>query len=86
VSEPQSMETEPEIRRRAARRAQEVLDGKVSAEQFRAEFADVEDRAVAELMDLLEHEPPRRGLLSGGESAYRNYRESVLDIIESLLR
>lgn len=73
-----------EVRRRAAERAREVLEGRVSAEEFRAEFADVEDRAVAELIDLLEHEPPRRGLLGGGEAAYRSYQQSVRELIASL--
>ncbi|HEX5385894.1 MAG TPA: hypothetical protein VFW66_04265 [Gemmatimonadales bacterium] len=73
-----------DVRRRAAQRAQEVMSGALSADAFREEFADVDDRAVAELLDLMEHEPARRGLLGGGESAWENYRESMREIIDSL--
>lgn len=78
-------DTEVEIRRRAAERAQAVLDGTLSAHDFCGEFADVDDRAIAELIDLLEHEPPHGGFLDGGDAAWENYRESVQEIIDSLL-
>jgi len=44
----------------------------------------VDDRAIAELIDLLEHEPPHGGLFDGGEEAWRNYQDSVRDIIDAL--
>ncbi len=77
-------DTVAEIRRRAAERAKEVLEGSVSARHFCEEFADVDDRAIAELLDLLEHEPPHGGLFDGGEDAWRNYQASVRDIIDAL--
>lgn len=77
-------DTVVEIRRRAAERAKEVLEGTVSARQFCEEFGDVDDRAIAELIDLLEHEPPHGGLFDGGEEAWRNYQDSVRDIIDAL--
>jgi hypothetical protein len=77
-------EVDLDVRRRAAERAREVLDGRLSAEAFREEFADAEDRAVAELIDLMEHEPVRGGLLGGGEAAWRNYQQSILDLIAGL--
>jgi hypothetical protein len=77
-------EVDLDIRRRAADRAREVLEGSVSAEAFREEFADVEDRAVAELIDLLEHEPVRGGILGGGEAAWQNYQKSIRDLISGL--
>jgi hypothetical protein len=77
-------ETVVEIRRRAAERAKEVLEGAVTAREFCEEFADVDDRAIAELLDLLEHEPPHGGMFDGGEEAWRNYQDSVRDIIGAL--
>ena len=77
-------DTVVEIRRRAAERAKEVLAGTVSAREFCEEFGDVDDRAIAELIDLLEHEPPHGGLFDGGEEAWRNYQDSVRDIIDAL--
>ena len=75
--------TEVDIRRRAAERAKEVLEGRLSPDAFREEFADVEDRRVAELLDLMEHQP-EQGLLGGGENAWRNYQQSVRDVIAGL--
>jgi hypothetical protein len=74
---------EVDIRRRAAERARQVLEGSLSPDAFREEFADVEDRRVAELLDLMEHQP-EHGLLGGGESAWRDYQESLQDIIAGL--
>jgi len=75
--------TEADIRRHAAERAREVLEGRLSPDAFREEFADVEDRRVAELLDLMEHQP-EQGLLGGGENAWRNYQQSVRDVIAGL--
>jgi hypothetical protein len=75
--------TEVDIRRRAAERAREVIEGRLSPDAFREEFADVEDRRVAELLDLMEHQP-EQGLLGGGENAWRNYQQSVRDVIAGL--
>jgi hypothetical protein len=77
-------EVDLDVRRRAAERAREVLDGSLSAEVFLQEFADVEDRAVAELIDLMEHEPVRGGLLGSGEAAWRNYQKAIRDLIAGL--
>jgi len=77
--------TEVDIRRRAAERARQVLEGSVSPDAFREEFADVEDRRVAELLDLMEHQP-EHGLLGGGESAWRDYQKSLQDVIAGLGR
>lgn len=77
-------EVDLDIRRRAAERAREVLEGSVNAEAFREEFADVEDRAVAELIDLMEHEPVRGGIMGCGEAAWRNYQRSIRDLIAGL--
>lgn len=74
---------EVDIRRRAAERARQVLEGSLSPDAFREEFADVEDRRVAELLDLMEHQP-EHGLLGGGESAWRDYQQSLQDIIAGL--
>jgi len=76
-------EAEPHVRRRAAERARQVLEGDLSPDAFREEFADVEDRRVAELLDLMEHQP-EHGLLGGGESAWRDYQKSLRDVIAGL--
>ena len=76
-------ETELDVRRRAAARARQVLEGTLSAETLREEFADVEDRAVAALLDLLEH-PPVHGVLGGGEGAWQDYQRSLRDVIAGL--
>jgi hypothetical protein len=76
-------ETESDVRRRAAARAKQVLEGTLSPEALRSEFADVEDRAVASLLDLLEHAPVH-GLLGGGEGAWQNYQQSLRDVIAGL--
>lgn len=77
-------EAELDIRRRAAERAKQVLEGNVSADVFREEFADVEDRRIAALLDLLEHQP-EHSLLGGGESAWRDYQQSLRDMIAGLV-
>jgi hypothetical protein len=77
-------DTVVEIRRRAAERAKEVLEGAVTAREFCEEFADVDDRAIAELIDLFEHQPPHGGVFDGGEEAWRNYQSSIRDIIDAL--
>ena len=76
-------DAELEVRRHAAARARQVLDGALTPAAFLEEFADVEDRAVAELLDLIEHEPGQ-GILGGGENAWRSYQASVREIIASL--
>jgi hypothetical protein len=76
-------ETEVDVRRRAAARAKQVLDGTLNPEALREEFADVEDRAVAALLDLLEH-PPVHGFLGGGEGAWQDYQRSLRDVISGL--
>jgi hypothetical protein len=76
-------EAEPDVRRRAAERARQVLDGNLSPDTFREEFADVDDRRVAELLDLMEHQP-EHSLLGGGESAWRDYQKSLRDVIAGL--
>jgi hypothetical protein len=77
-------DTVVEIRRRAAERAKEVLAGTITARDFWEEFADVDDRCIAELIDLFEHEPPHGSVFDGGEAAWQNYQESVRDIILAL--
>jgi hypothetical protein len=77
-------EVDLEIRRRAAERAQEVLDGNLTVEAFRDEFADVDDRAIAELLDLVEHEPVRGRFLGGGDETWRNYQNAIRDLIAGL--
>ncbi len=77
-------EAELDIRRRAAARAKQVLEGSVSPDAFREEFADIEDRRIAALLDLMEHQP-EHGLLGGGESAWRDYQKSVRDVIAGLV-
>ena len=77
--------TDPElaVRRRAAERARQVLEGNLSPDALREEFADVEDRAVAALLDLLEHRPVH-GVLGGGEGAWQDYQRSLRDVIAGL--
>ncbi|HET8625306.1 MAG TPA: hypothetical protein VFM14_17225 [Gemmatimonadales bacterium] len=77
-------DTVVEIRRRAAERARAVLDGSITPGDFIAEFGDIDDRAIAELIDLLEHEPAHGGLFDGGEAAWRNYQDALRDIIRAL--
>lgn len=77
-------DTVVDIRRRAAERARAVLDGTLTAREFCEEFADVDDRAIAELIDLLEHEPPHGSVFDGGPEAWRNYQDDVRDIIDAL--
>jgi hypothetical protein len=77
-------EAELDVRRRAAERAKQVLEGRVSPDAFREEFADVEDRRIAALLDLMEHQP-EHGLLGGGESAWRDYQQSLQDVIAGLV-
>jgi len=77
-------DTVVEIRRRAAERARAVLEGTLTGREFCEEFADVDDRAVAELIDLLEHEPPHGSVFDGGADAWRNYQADVRDIINAL--
>jgi ABC-type nitrate/sulfonate/bicarbonate transport system substrate-binding protein len=72
------------LRARVAAAARALVDGRVTWEEFEAEFGDVDDPTIAALVDLIEREPEPGGFFGVGGSAYRAYRAEVERLIAEL--
>jgi hypothetical protein len=58
--------------------------GDITWDDFMEEFGEVSDPPIAKVVDLVEHEPQRGGMLGLRESEYRAYVEQVQQAIEDL--
>ena len=74
----------PSLRARAAAAARALGDGRVAWEEFEREFGSVDDPAIAELVDLIAHEPEPDGFFGVGRAAYRTYQAMVSRLIAAL--
>lgn len=72
------------LRSRAAQAARDYQNGKISWTAFMDEFAGSEDETVAELVDLIEHEPKRGGVLGVNEKGWAEYQAQIEQAIEAL--
>ena len=71
-------------RKRAAGWARELRSGAVSFEAFAKEFGESPDELIAELFDLIEHEPQRGGFLGVTEQVYAEYQANIEQAIRAL--
>jgi hypothetical protein len=72
------------LRQRAAAAARALSDGRLDWDDFVAEFGDVDDPRVVELVDLIEHEPEVGGLSGVTPLQYRRYRDAIERLIVAL--
>jgi hypothetical protein len=73
-------------RRRAASMARDVIAGRLDWRAFMNEWGENEDELIAEVYDLLEHEPQRGGFLGVNEKSWQEYeaiRQMALARLES---
>ena len=73
-----------ELRRRAVERVRALRARDISWDDFMDEFGEVQDPPIADLVNLIEHEPERGGLLGVRESAYGAYLDRLRQAIEKL--
>ena len=71
-------------RKRAAGMARELRRGTVAFAAFVTEFGDSPDELISDLVDLLEHEPRRGGLLGVSETTYDKYEAKIERAIQVL--
>ena len=74
------------LRLRAAAAARALIAGRIEWDDFAAEFGDGADPKVAELVDLIEHEPEVGGFGGVSRLQYRAYRATVERLIAELER
>jgi hypothetical protein len=73
-----------ELRKRVAGLARDLYAGKLTWEQFMDQVPETEDDDVAELVDLIEHEPKKGGLLGVNAKAHQDYLTTVFALISKL--
>jgi len=73
-----------QLRARAAERVPAMQAGQITWDDFVDEFGDLKDPPIAKLVDLVEHEPQRGGMLGVRESHYQEYLDRVREAIEEL--
>ena len=74
------------MRLRAAAMARTYDGSRTAWQRFMDEFGECDDPGIAELVDLIEHEPQRGGFLGVSESEWAAYRASVGRAIQNLER
>ena len=80
-----SVDTRP-LRLRAAAAARALIAGQIEWDDFAADFGDVSDPRVAELVDLIEREPEVGGFWGVTRLQYRIYRATIERLIAELER
>jgi hypothetical protein len=74
------------LRREAAAAGRAVMADTLSYDQFMERFADCGDDLISDLVDLIEHEPKRGGVLGVNETDWAQYQSqlaSALAVLES---
>ena len=64
--------------------ARDLRRGTVSFEAFAIEFGESKDELIAELYDLIEHEPQRGGLFGVSEVTYAAYQVDIERALRAL--
>lgn len=72
------------LRQRAAKVARDYRAGQVTWDDFITEFSACEDELIAELVDVIEHEPKRGGYLGVSEETWKIHTDRVQQLIEKL--
>jgi hypothetical protein len=80
-----SVDTRP-VRIRAAAAARALIAGWIEWDDFIADFGDVSDPKVAELVDLIEYEPELGGFWGVTRLQYLSYRATLDRLIAELER
>jgi hypothetical protein len=73
-----------ELRARVAQAARDYQADKLSWDSFMEEFGETYDEKVAEVVDLIEHEPKRGGFMGANEKEWAEYQSQLERAIESL--
>jgi len=72
-------------RKRAAALGRAYQEKKIAWQQFMDETADFrDDDLIEELIDLIEHEPKRGGLMGASEKEWFEYQRAIWDTIATL--
>lgn len=72
------------LRGRAAAAALAYLAKSLSWDAFMDEFGESNDPLVSDVVDLIEHEPQRRGLLGVDEAGWERHHVQLMDAIQAL--
>ena len=73
-----------EIRKKVASLARSLYAGKITFMEFIRQAPDTEDGEVAELVDLIEHEPKKGGFLGVDAKTHEDYRKAIFALIDKL--
>ncbi len=73
-----------ELRHRAAARVLAFNRRELNLSVLMHEFSACSDRDVNDLLDLVEHEPPRGGFLGASEQADASHMNSIEELIAKL--
>ena len=72
-------------RRQIAHRVQQYLSGALSLERlFELVPQDTDDQEVAELLDLIVHEPKQGGFMDAGPEEYRHHMGRIRVLVDPL--
>jgi hypothetical protein len=78
-----TMQTHRQI---ASRLAQEIMDNKISYDQFVDHYpTDTGDELIDKLFDLIEHQPKLGGLFGVSQSTLDNYNSEIFELIRLLI-
>jgi len=71
-------------RQRVAALTLALYERRVTVDAFVEELGDVADPQVAELIDLLQHDPERGGMHGVRDDEYEAYRERLMELLARL--
>jgi len=71
-------------RQRVAALTLALYERRVTVDAFVEELGDVADPQVAELIDLLQHDPERGGMHGVRDDEYEAYRERLMELMARL--
>lgn len=71
-------------RQRVAALTLALYERRVTVDAFIEELGDVADPQVAELIDLLKHDPERGGMHGVQDDEYEAYRERLMELVARL--
>ena len=77
-------ENSAQFRSRAAQAARAYLRKELSWEHFIEEFGEVEDELIGVVVDLIEHEPKRGGILGINEKEWAAFQSELSEAIRAL--
>jgi len=73
------------LRRDVARDARLYLASQISWDEFIGRYGEADDDDhILQLVDLIEHEPKRGGVLGVSEDMWRTYRAQVEQLLQTL--